>query len=541
MMPSNLEIDRLAEGLRSDNLEPEDFGKIRDIIRYHPRARRRLVEHLYLAADLREVIPNCREQLNPSFAIPQWAWGAAGSLLASAAAVVLVFWQPWVQRGVTKEPVSVSAGVNELDSAGIAVISKTSNVNWGERTTLSVSRLESGSPVGKGVLEIEDGVVQIDFYSGATVILEGPACIRLESPELGRLDYGNLWAHVPPPARGFRVETASFDVIDLGTEFGMTVGLDGRGEIHVIDGEVEVLSTHDEGAIERLLLTGEGIEVEIDGSTAEIEARPDDFLGSSHLSQAARDRFEKWKVHRKELMKSPDVLVGYLFDRESPWERTIMNQAECGPKDVDGAIVGCEWTEGRWSGKRALAFSNSSHRVRLNLPGRYQALTLASWVRVDELESAELSLLHPDTSQERFVHWTLTHVQESGHLHLHFSETVRSEGWKEDRNHFHCDWNLIGPKHGSLGEWMHLAVVYDPVNNQVTHYQNGKVIGVNAIDEPRELEVGIVDLGNWPYREWAKDTEFEVRNLNGAIDEFLIMNRAYEPEEIRELWATGKP
>lgn len=535
------EVDRLAEGLRNDSLEPEDLELIRGIIRHHPRARRRLVEHLYLAADLSEVIPNCRERLEPSFSVPQWAWGAAGSLLAAAAVVALVFWQPWTQQGGHIEPVAASAPVDQLASAGIAVVSKTSNVNWGERTTLSVGRLESGAPVGKGVLEIEDGLVQIDFYSGATVILEGPACIHLESPELGRLDYGNLWAHVPPPARGFRVETASFDVIDLGTEFGMTVGLDGRGEVHVIDGEVEVMSNHDDAEVEKLLLTGEGVEVEMDGSTAEIAARPEDFLGSSSLSQAARDDFQKWKTHRNELMKSPDVMVGYLFDEESPWERTIMNQAEYGPEDLDGAIVGCEWSEGRWPGKRALEFSNSSHRVRLNLPGRHKELTLASWVRVDELNFNETSLLHPDTSQERFVHWTLTHVQDSGNLHLHFSETVLNEGGGEGRNHFHCDWNLIGPKNGSLGEWMHLAVVYDPDNLQVTHYQNGEVIGVNSIEEPRELSVGIVDIGNWPYREWAKGTDFEVRNLNGAIDEFLIMDRAYRPEEIRELWATGRP
>ena len=88
---------------------------------------------------------------------------------------------------------------------------------------------------------------------------------------------------------------------------------------------------------------------------------------------------------------------------------------------------------------------------------------------------------------------------------------------------------------------MHLAVVYDPVEGYVTHYQNGKALAKNVIEEPRLLGVGTADIGNWPYQEWAAGTEFEVRNLNGAIGEFLIMKRAWSPEEIKVLWEVGRP
>ncbi len=82
---------------------------------------------------------------------------------------------------------------------------------------------------------------------------------------------------------------------------------------------------------------------------------------------------------------------------------------------------------------------------------------------------------------------------------------------------------------------MHVAVVYDPKSGLVNHYQNGQVIGVNPIETPRLLGIGTVDIGNWPYKEWAAGTEFEVRNLDGALDEFLIMKRAWTAEDIKEL------
>ena len=47
----------------------------------------------------------------------------------------------------------------------------------------------------------------------------------------------------------------------------------------------------------------------------------------------------------------------------------------------DGIIVGCQWTEGRWPGKRALEFRSVSDRVRLDVPGEFEALTLSAPVQ----------------------------------------------------------------------------------------------------------------------------------------------------------------
>ena len=46
--------------------------------------------------------------------------------------------------------------------------------------------------------------------------------------------------HVPEEAQGFTVDTADADVVDLGTAFGIKTGGDGRTEVAVFEGEVEV-------------------------------------------------------------------------------------------------------------------------------------------------------------------------------------------------------------------------------------------------------------------------------------------------------------
>ena len=52
------------------------------------------------------------------------------------------------------------------------------------------------------------------------------------------LRQGKVRALVPKPAQGFRVHTASGDVVDLGTEFALEVTED-HADVHVLDGEVE--------------------------------------------------------------------------------------------------------------------------------------------------------------------------------------------------------------------------------------------------------------------------------------------------------------
>jgi hypothetical protein len=84
------------------------------------------------------------------------------------------------------------------------------------------------------------GVAEIKFGSGAAVLLRSPARFVLEGSNAGNLIAGELTARVSPQARGFAIRTSEATVVDLGTEFGLSVADDGTVEAHVFKGEIEV-------------------------------------------------------------------------------------------------------------------------------------------------------------------------------------------------------------------------------------------------------------------------------------------------------------
>ena len=97
-----------------------------------------------------------------------------------------------------------------------------------------------GDLIGIGVLELEVGIVRLDFTNGAMVTLQGPATFEIIDGERTRLDSGILTASIPESAVGFEVFTPAMDVVDLGTAFGVSVGTDGETDVCVFEGEVEV-------------------------------------------------------------------------------------------------------------------------------------------------------------------------------------------------------------------------------------------------------------------------------------------------------------
>ena len=104
-----------------------------------------------------------------------------------------------------------------------------------ERSTAKGSRLNAGP------LELVRGVVEIEFTSGATLVVEAPAQFELTSDSKLFLWNGRLVGRVPHGAMQLVVETPSSTIIDLGTEFGVFSHQNGDStDIHVFEGSVEL-------------------------------------------------------------------------------------------------------------------------------------------------------------------------------------------------------------------------------------------------------------------------------------------------------------
>jgi hypothetical protein len=104
-------------------------------------------------------------------------------------------------------------------------------------------------------MELHAGLVELEFRSGARVVIESPAVFSLVNGNEMTLVSGKLMAHVPARAAGFTVQTSSGAVVDLGTRFGVNADPKMAPEVHVLEGRVEVQSTGQE----RLLTRGQAV------------------------------------------------------------------------------------------------------------------------------------------------------------------------------------------------------------------------------------------------------------------------------------------
>jgi hypothetical protein len=383
-----------------------------------------------------------------------------------------------------------------------------------------------GSVLPKGSLRFESGVIQVEFFSGARVILEGPADFELLSSNEGLCHHGKLRAFVPPQAQGFTVRTPGITLVDRGTEFGLRLDRSGEAEVHVFQGLVEI---HSHGSRSDLPV-GRALGIDRAGSIRPIEvADPQTFITLSDLNlrsvEEARSRFVRWSGASERLSRDPRIAVYYSFADVPDWSRELRSQrVERSP--LDGAIIGCRWAEGRWQGKRALEFKCPGDRVRFQDAGEYESLTLMTWVRVDALDRPFSGLMLTDGWTSGSVHWQIT---QRGTLRL---------GIHGDQQFNDYDTPVVfGP--GQFGRWVHLCTVYNREAREVVHYVDGRQANRLPLQFDTQLRLGAVELGNWGVP--LQGNVYAVRNLNGRMDEFALFGKALNADEIRELYLVGAP
>lgn len=100
------------------------------------------------------------------------------------------------------------------------------------------NRIAEGERLEPGIVELELGTLALRFDGGAELILVGPAKIDLQSAGSVAVGFGDVVVHAADGAEGFIVTTPTSEVVDLGTEFAVSVDPSGATEVHVLDGEV---------------------------------------------------------------------------------------------------------------------------------------------------------------------------------------------------------------------------------------------------------------------------------------------------------------
>ena len=351
-------------------------------------------------------------------------------------------------------------------------------------------------------LALKSGLVEITYDTGAKVLLQGPVTYEVESPAGGYLSIGKLTAKLEErsEARGqrsevgsqrsesanrkseirnekFVVRTPTATIADLGTEFGVAVGNDGRTVSRVFRGAITMQAMSSDGNREGdvvVLRKNESSHVDRpDGRHPPTVRRGDAehtyFVRADQLSKRIEaDRlkpFHRWQVQRRTLQSDPSVVVYYDFQQTPGSPAVLRNVAANGDASLDGAIEGAVWTTGRMPGKEALYFDGQGAHVKVNIPKRLTQVTVSAWLTIETIDDqavlgcllmSDLGLGHSPES----CHWEIKHSGEVFFSSMAFFNHTTGTP---------VSWQTWGSN-----RWRHVALSVDPGKRQVICYVDGR-------------------------------------------------------------------
>jgi hypothetical protein len=206
------------------------------------------------------------EVLTPSIRSPHKLWSRqvvllSGSVAASLAAALLLWFGGRGGWGPAKEPAQLigrevattnptvppanphenntpEADNSPRKSFVARIVRVSSDVAFKQPAALAdfLLRFKAGEK-----LELTKGLVQMEFASGAKIIVHGPAVFTPTGTASGQLESGKLRGEVSEG--NFRLTTPAAEVIDLGTEFGVQIDSEQSTNVVVFDGKVQVVGT----------------------------------------------------------------------------------------------------------------------------------------------------------------------------------------------------------------------------------------------------------------------------------------------------------
>ena len=458
-------------------------------------------------------------------------WSVAGT----AAAFLVVVTVTVIRQQLAPVP-SFPAPIATSDGA-VATLRHAADVQWVGLT----NEMFLGDVLGARRVQIAAGALQLDFKRGARLAVEGPADLQLISDNESFLYSGKVTAHVPEAAHGFKVTSRTVAVTDLGTEFGLRATTNSPAEVHVFSGAIEMKQPTTEA---RRMTQGQAVQIRrqrVRNVSADRSAFVFEDEVAERETEEQRTRYRNWRNAARGLSTDPGALIHYTFEDQSESARQLANQVTGARSTSAGAIVGCQWGEGRWPEKRAITFGSKSDRLRFTVPNTLTSLTYMAWLRIDKLVNLSNALAITESMQQGEVHWQ---VYRDGRVALSAhsgSGATVDQSW--DRG--------LSPAVFTaerLGKWTHLVSVYDSRGRTISHYVNGEFISATPIKRPLPLKLGAVEVANWGVKvdqpAWASlknaGSAYLSRHWNGSVDEFALLARAMSADEIRRYYEQSR-
>lgn len=495
-------FDDALNAVLNGEADAKDVAILNDTLRVDPEARRAYIRAMAFEGMLASEFAPIETEL-PAPKPRSWRFSLSIAATAILAAGLAWTWHSnqntaLADAGEADEPAATHAVISLLDEA---------------RGRFAGSALTAGQRLSGGMLDLESGLAEITFDNGAEVTLEGPARFQLESSNRSRLDRGSASAVVPEEARGFVIHTPTSYIRDLGNAVSVEVRDDQETDLHVLEGEVEVVPTGKQAAMsprrirqsESVRLSGNDvkpIQFKAERKNIARPRPPAPAAGSIHWS------FDTWKGNST------------TDDTRTRLIRTVSDHKPS-PPDLSAGPFGQAL---RFHGDGAFA---KSYAVPSNGPK-----TLACWIRIPI-----------DADSKRANHGILT-----------WSADRSGPKWRVTWNRLEMHGNIGAPKveygDGFLtgasdlrdGEWHHLAIVIlggpkAGVASHVRIYLDGRLEAPTGRRQQRvktaasSAEPPPILLGRCPGGRGEKQELF----FEGDLDELHVFEGALLPRQIVRL------
>jgi hypothetical protein len=459
-------------------------------------------------------------------------------LLAAAAAVLLT---TCLYLATRPRPVAdPGSPAPSAARAEVAVVVTADALQWlaGSQTP------RAGEVVMSGRLRLREGQLTLAFFGGASLTVEGPADLELLTADRVFCHQGRLRARVPRGAEGFTVLAPGYEIVDLGTEFGLNFDPGGRARVMVFEGAASVSVLNKEGrSVRGALLEGRRA-VEIDPNGAgiqEVPAQPETFIP---LGQFAPAPLELEAAYAAEILAA------------NPWGywRFESLQGDKVTNEVAGRpalqlLGGVELQ--RSPGGNGWAHFNSGHLGQALLmdgewtPSRAGGYAIELWVQAESPSPAALS--PPTFGQGTALVGLIARDDDQTEKHLAYLELA---GRSRRSPHEPCAVRFLdrwpaGVSHGAnvfsrrnivTSLWHH--VVGQKSGDTLELYVDGEQVGTSPTKLNAQDPDGVATtacrllVGRLKQRSQPPCTN-EIRAFEGRLDELAVYDRALAPEEIR--------
>ena len=534
-----LELHDLFDGLVENNLSIKDKERLQKLLEDSDEARKHYIRFMDMSTSIahcaEEVVGGDSEDEVILFPLKEKMEKFLTPILAFAAAIAFGVYISlnFTSTDFLTENDEISAESEGLDFGDsvtndftLAVMTKSVGVKWSNETWF---RPSLGSTLEPSLLQIDEGLVQLEFLKGSTVILEGPVNFELINSNEGSLSSGKLRATVPEVARGFTINLPKGKLIDLGTEFGLSVHNGGSAEIYVYRGNVLYAGENESGEeVEREVSGGQALFVDPNGFSNWVEMPSEAFIGTADIAfrskEESQNRHASWVQLSEEIAQNANTSLYYSFDHHSPWARALQNQSSQNQDSLNGAIIGCTWSEGRWPGKGALAFKRKNDRVRLDFNVSLQAFTLSAWIKIDKLKDKMSPILCSESLSSGSGSWF---INQKGQVVLEVSRGSKKDMYQ----------SAVAFRSERMGRWVHVATSFDLSKRKVSHFVNGRSFSHEKIRSQIPVSFSNSSLG---YCSKAKPFKRQI-TLQGSMDELAIFKTSMPESEIRRMYEIGCP